>query len=266
MAIKLIRKIKSFLGLTGVRKNFPAPLQTIYAIEEKEIVYLSKNKISTAISSFSKSFSPSISLSGSPSPLNPQISGSASLSSGTFQRNDRQLINEFLDFIQDNNRVAVESSPEKGKYFLITCRAACGTAWPWVGASDGMRNVAWWVGNNNSIRVMAFGSVNNVIGQGNISVDDIQGTSTWWPSKAEAYEDLLEHLGNYVISTSSNPNLGNYDLSDLYSEVFNTGVRRGNFIHSEGTYIILLRVDAVLTGNDIDFSTTVMGSPVFVLK
>lgn len=227
-------------------------------------MYLSKSKINTAIPESSTSYTPAISASGSLA--NPHLSSSLSLNKTTVQRNDRQLIKSFLDFMQDNDRITVENRPEEGKYFLFTCRAACGTAWPWSGSTQNMKNVAWWVGEKNGIRVMAFGSVNNIIGQGQILIEDTDGNSTWWPSRADSYVKLLEHLSEYVNSNSENPKLGDYQLSGLFSEVFNSGVRRGEFIHSEGNYTILLRVDAVINDDEFGCHTTVMGSPVFVLR
>lgn len=229
-------------------------------MEDAELVYVSNAKLEQLLMSPEKAgFGASV--------------GGFGLSTDSRARGTRELLDEAGKLFERQGLLRYENRPERGSWLLVRARLMCGTAWPWAGLNDpASRLTAWWVGSSQSLRILAYGHRDHLLGQGKRSgVSNEEHKATWWPSEAGTYAQLLKDIAVHVDADSLEltPTLKSdesfaEDLRGLESYFFsNPGVERGDPLEPRGVFEMMLRVDHVVAG---DGRTTVMGSPLWVAR
>lgn len=179
-------------------------------------------------------------------------------------KTDRQLLIEIGRLLQKQCLIRYELDPQQQSYFLVRLVASAGTFWPWSGRKKEMEQVAWWVGEGEHVTVLACGNIKHLRQQG--ALPDFSTVSTWWPSRVDAYLDLVDSM----ITTASVENgapLLSTDGSKVRSFInacFNESVQRNHKIHGPAIFEMLLRVDYVEESENE--KPVVFGSPLWVAQ
>jgi hypothetical protein len=175
----------------------------------------------------------------------------------------REKMTEAGKFLKKLNKLCYEDNPRPGSYLLVRLAAAAGTMWPSGTAKKKMRRVAWWVGEGEDVKVLAYGSLSNTLQTGY----DHKARSTWSPSVIGAHSKLMDSV---VAATNNNSKVtkSSGTVREFLSFCFNNGVvgRGGDWVHQPGVYDMLLRVDGVEEGETEREKCVVYGSPIWVAR
>lgn len=181
----------------------------------------------------------------------------------------REQINAVGRHLESTNQLTYEEvPPRKGSWLLVRMRAVCGTAWAFEGGSTQFSDTAWWVGESERLQIFAYGHRAHLLGQGKVPVSP-DSKATWWPSRIDAYKDLLTSISLVVEKDDLSGNIS-IDLSKdnhvtfrgLKNYFFQDRVRRDDYLEGPGPYEALLRVDGIEeNGSEIPI---VYGSPLWV--
>lgn len=185
----------------------------------------------------------------------------------------RELLSRAGKLFKEQGLLNYEINPQPNKWLLVRAKMACGTAWPWAGYDDEAANTtAWWVGNSSSLRILAYGHRDHVLGLGKMPPSPASSSrTTWWPSRSDGYVKLLKNVAGIVSADDLNvaPKFGAAHeaakiLEGLENYFFsNSGVVRDSYLVNSGTFEMLLRVDAVVESSD---PPAVFGSPLWVSR
>lgn len=185
----------------------------------------------------------------------------------------RELLSRAGELFKEQGLLNYEIDPQPGKWLLVRAKMVCGTAWPWAGYDDKVgKTTAWWVGNSASLRILAYGHRDHLLGQGKMPLGtDSSSHPTWWPSRSDGYIQLLKNIAGTVIDDDLNvtPKIGSAHeaakrLEGLENYFFsNSGVIRDEYLVNRGTFEMLLRVDTVVESSN---PPTVFGSPLWVSR
>lgn len=185
----------------------------------------------------------------------------------------RELLSRAGKMLTENGLIDYEVTPTRGRWLLVRARMVCGTAWPWAGYDDvAAQTTAWWVGNSASLRILAYGHRDHLLGEGKTPpAPDMSTRATWWPSAASAHVELLKNVAVSVKADDlyDSPRFGSPDdaaktLEGLESYFFsNAGVVRHDYLVDSGVFEMLMRVDNVVEGTD---PPTVFGSPIWISR
>lgn len=235
-------------------------------ITNENLVYLSDKKIRDFLIPDEKQDwekSVSVSVSTSLNGANTGASASASAKSTTRKMSPREKLAEVGKLLKEQNNLCYEDNPRSGSYLLVRIVAAAGTMWPSDSAREKMQHVAWWVGEGEDVKVLAYGSLSNTLQTG----DDHKAQSTWSPSAVGAHSKLIDSV---VAATANNSKVAKIDgtVREFLSYCFNNGVvgRGADWLHKPGVYDMLLRVDGVEEGETESKKRVVYGSPISVVR
>ena len=175
----------------------------------------------------------------------------------------REKMTEAGKFLKKLNKLCYEKDPRPGSYLLVRLVAAAGTMWPSDSEREKMQHVAWWVGEGEDVKVLAYGSLSNTLQTGY----DHKARSTWSPSAVGAHSELIDSV---VAATNNNSKVAKSSgtAREFLSFCFNDGVvgRGGDWVHQPGVYDMLLRVDGVEEGETERKKCVVYGSPIWVVR
>lgn len=188
---------------------------------------------------------------------------------GSATSRKKTLLEELAEvdkFLKEKDRThdAVEGL-ERGNYFHVYLVAAAGTFWPWGDPQKTeIKDTAWWIGEGEVATVLACGKLAHILKQGDIPNLD---KSTWWPSRTNAYRDLVDSLVEVSSDNFNNVDIATnreVSLKGLLEYCFNKGVLRGKYVEEPAIYEMLLRVDMVEEHEG--GKPVVAGSPVWVAR
>lgn len=191
------------------------------------------------------------------------------------QKGQRELLNEAGKLLAEQQKLCYEDQVAEGKWLLVRAIMVCGTAWPWAGnTADAAKDTAWWVGNSESLRILAYGHRSHLLGEGlQPSASRGDTHATWWPSRSDAYNQLLSRIGISV--NEETPEGPQFDadsaaLANLVEGIDNAVFSQSGLFERDAPALvktslveILLRVDRVVRGKE---RTTVLGSPLWVAR
>ncbi|GAA1361226.1 hypothetical protein GCM10009596_19050 [Arthrobacter rhombi] len=200
----------------------------------------------------------------------------APLGGGGFGLPSRQLgVRDLLEsagkLLEQNGIMTYEIPPTIGQWLLVRVSAKCGSAWPWAGEHGDLVETAWWLGQSEKLRILAYGHRAHLVGTGKIPPSiDSESVATWWPSIDGGYRKLLKAVAKVVVSDSLEvelepPQDAKATFRGLENYYFNDGVQRRDHLVRQGIFEMLLRVDGVEEGND-DEAHIVFGSPLWVAR
>mgnify|MGYP000852187431 CR=1 FL=1 len=152
-------------------------------------------------------------------------------------------------------------------YILARVLGRYGNLWTFHTAEDDpIRDVIWFKGQGTRVRVLAYGSRQNLAREGDVP-EKSNYKASWWPSGYGAHKGIVERLVDRAINEDQRNAIEDEELvGDVDAFVrycFNDGVLRGQ-TYTHGLYEILLRVDRVA-----NFDTQlpwVVGSPIWFAK
>lgn len=179
-------------------------------------------------------------------------------------KTDRQLLTEIGRLLQEQRLIRYELDPEQQSYFLVRIVASAGTFWPFSGRKKEMERVAWWVGEGEYVSVLACGNIKHLRQQG--EMPNFEHKSTWWPSRADAYLDLVDSMIAIANTDDGYPSLptDGSKVKSFINACFDESVRRNHRIHGPAIVEMLLRVDYI--EENMNEKPVVFGSPVWVAQ
>lgn len=194
----------------------------------------------------------------------------ANISKAAAPKSDRELLTDVGRHLQDCGQLVYETpdGAEPGSsYLLARTMGRYGNLWTFQTPEESpIRDVTWFKGEGARVRVLAYGSRQNLAREGDIPRKSDYRAS-WWPSDYGAHKGVVEYLADTASNEEhENANKIRESMNDVDSLVrycFNDGVRRGQ-TYTYGLYEILLRVDFV-DNSDSQFPW-VVGSPIWFAK
>lgn len=179
-----------------------------------------------------------------------------------------ERLTEAGKLLEEQKTLFRENDPlSGGDYLLVRLVAAAGTMWPSDTAKKKMGRVAWWVGEGEDVKVLAYGSLSNTLPPHLGHKAKNKAKSTWSPSGLGVHSKFI----NSVVATTDNNSKvakSGGTVREFLSYCFNSGVvgRGGDWVHQPGIYDMLLRVDGVEEDETESKKRVVYGSPIWVAR
>ena len=185
-------------------------------------------------------------------------------------KSDRELLTDVGRYLQNHDQLVYEkpsTAVPGSSYLLARVLGEYGSLWTFVTPDDSpIRDVIWFKGEGVGVRVLAYGSRQNLAREGGIP-EKSEYVASWWPSSYETHRAVVDHLvdcatKNSCQSVNDSEEL-KYDVDSFVRGCFNDGVRKHSTC-TYGLYEILLRVDRI--DNYDDGTPWVVGSPIWFAK
>ena len=232
-------------------------------VAKKHLVYRSKEKLDSLLIPDEKpDWEKSVGASISSSPI------SASAKSTVRKISEREKLTEAGKLLEEGKTLFDENDPlSGGDYLLIRLVAAAGTMWPSDTAKKKMGRVAWWVGEGEDVKVLAYGSLSNTLPPNLGHKAKKKTKSTWSPSGVDMHSKFINSV---VVATDNNSKVAKSGgtVREFLSYCFNSGVvgRGGDWVHQPGIYDMLLRVDGVEEDETESKKRVIYGSPIWIAR